>query len=462
RKQQTLKQSITFEGIGLHTGHPIRLELHPAPINIGRILQRIDLDEKPSFKADLQFVSHTQRHTVLSKNEVNIKTVEHLMSALVALQIDNIVIQLNNEELPILDGSAIEYYDAIKEVGIEIQAGTKIVYPISKTIRYKDEISGAELTAIPSDYFNCQLSLAHENDETIVPNASLNTLDDYATELAAARTYCKVEELNLLLEHDLIKGGRIDNAVIYADSKMELAEKDKLAQKFGVDPNELELGPGAINTKLRYANEAARHKLLDIIGDLGLINEDIQATIIAHKPGHTHNIAFAKLIKEHIQKMKKDIPQVDIYQDPIRDINAIEKTLPHRFPFLLVDKILKLDDTEVIGMKMVTRNEPFFQGHFPGAPVMPGVLIMEAMAQAGGILLLETVEDPENYLTYFMKMDNVKFRKSVGPGEVLIFKLNLVSPIRRGICEMQGYAYSADQLVAEGLLTAKISKRDDR
>jgi len=411
--------------------------------------------------ADIQFVANTDRGTNLEKDGVKIQTTEHVLASLVGMGVDNCIIELTSAESPIMDGSSKYFVEAIESVGIKTQKKNKEEYVVTEPISYRDEVSGSEITLIPSDKYQVTTMVDFETKVLGTQNASIKGLEEFKEKIAPSRTFSFLHELEMLLENGLIKGGDLNNAIVYVDKPLSESNMDRLKEAFGKD--NISVKPNGIldNLSLHFSNEAARHKLLDVIGDLALVGMPIRGKVFAHKPGHKVNADFSRKLSQIIkQERRHNAPKVDINAEPLMDTNDIIKMLPHRPPFLLVDKIFELSDHHVVGLKNVTMNEPFFVGHFPGAPVMPGVLQIEAMAQAGGVLLLNTVPDPENYLTLFMKMDNVKFKRPVKPGDTLIFKLDLISPIRRGICHMKGMVFANGNLMTEGELMAQIIKRN--
>ncbi len=458
-QQCTIANEMTLKGVGLHTGAEVTMTFKPAEANHGYKFKRVDLEGEPIIPADASLVTNTQRGTNLEKNGVSIQTTEHVLAACVGLEIDNLLIELNASEPPIMDGSSKFFVEALEKAGIQKQEEERREYVVKNIITYTDEDSGSEIILMPSDEYQVTTMVDFGTKVLGTQNASIKHISEFKEEISDSRTFSFLHELEMLLEHGLIKGGDLNNAIVYVDKELSDATMDKLRVAFNKE--HIAVKPNGIldNLTLHHPNEAARHKLLDVIGDLALAGTRIRGKVIANKPGHFVNTQFAKKLQKIVKAERRNsVPDVDLHATPVKDINQIMEMLPHRPPFLLVDKILELTDTKVIGIKNVTMNEPFFVGHFPGAPVMPGVLQIEAMAQTGGILVLSTVPDPENYLTYLLKIDNVRYKHQVVPGDTLIFKLDLMSPIRRGICQMQARAYANGRLVSEAEIMAQIVK----
>ena len=459
-KQTTIKSSVSLEGVGIHTGKDVKLSFKPADSDTGYVFKRLDLDGSPSIEALSKYVINTQRGTTLEKNGVKLKTIEHVLAALVGLEIDNVLIEINAEEPPIMDGSSKYFVDALENAGVLELDALRKEYIIKDTITYKDDESGSEIIVIPSDTYQITAMVDYETKVLGTQNATLSKLSDFKDDFSNARTFSFLHEIEMLLENNLIKGGDLNNAIVYVDKKISDQTMEKLKKAFNKDKVSVKSNGILDNLNLHYNNEAARHKLLDVLGDLALIGRRIRGKVIAKKPGHFINTEFAKKISKLIEKedrLSKKIAEYD--EKAIMDADKIMKILPHRHPFLFIDKILKITENSIVGLKYVSPDEPYFKGHFPGRPVMPGVLQIEAMAQVGGVLVLSTFPDPENYLTFFGRIENAKFKRPVEPGDTLIFELELISPIRRGISHMKAKAYVNGELTTEAEMKAKIIKK---
>jgi len=459
-KQRTIKNPVSISGVGLHTGAPVTLTFNPAPENHWYKFQRVDIEGQPIIEADADLATDTSRGTTLEKNGIKVHTTEHVLAALVGLGIDNCLIQVTAPEMPIMDGSSLKFIELLESAGIVEQESDRDYFELEENLTFEDPVKKVEMLAVPQDDFRVTVMVDYGSEVLGTQHASMYNLSEFKSQIAPCRTFVFLRELEALLQHNLIKGGDLDNAIVLVDSELPEEKLNYLRKVFN-KPNVEVKGRGVLNnTKLHFYNEPARHKLLDIVGDLALVGKPMKIHVLAARPGHAGNVDFAKKIKALVKKQKaeKDHLKIDLNKPALLNITDIMKILPHRQPMLLVDKIMELSANHVVGVKNVTLNEEFFKGHFPENPVMPGVMLIEAMAQCGGVLVLKTVPDPENYLTYFMKIDGVKFKKMVIPGDTVVFSLVLVTPIRRGICHMKGIAYVNNKPVMEAEMMAQIVK----
>jgi UDP-3-O-[3-hydroxymyristoyl] N-acetylglucosamine deacetylase/3-hydroxyacyl-[acyl-carrier-protein] dehydratase len=459
-KQRTIKNPVSLTGVGLHTGKKVTITFNPAPENHWFKFQRTDVEGQPVIEADADLVVDTSRGTTLEKNGVRVHTTEHVLAALMGLEIDNCLIQIDGPEMPIMDGSSIKFIEALEAAEIVEQEAEREYFELKENLTYEDPVKMVEMLAVPQETFRCTVMVDYNSEVLGTQHASMYQISEFKKEISRCRTFVFLHELEALLKHDLIKGGDLDNAIVLVDKEIPAETMAYLKKTFNKENIEVK-EKGVLNTiKLQYYNEPARHKLLDIVGDLALVGKPMKIHVLAARPGHAGNVAFAKKLKEVIKKESADkfLPKIDMMAPPVYNINDIMKILPHRQPMLLIDKIMEISLEHIIGVKNVTLNEEFFKGHFPEAPVMPGVMLIEAMAQCGGVLVLKTVPDPENYLTFFIKIDGVKFRQQVIPGDTVVFSLKLVTPIRRGICHMRGVAYVNNKPVMEGEMMAQIVK----
>ncbi|MFT5581253.1 MAG: UDP-3-O-[3-hydroxymyristoyl] N-acetylglucosamine deacetylase [Psychromonas sp.] len=460
-KQKTLKGEIHLSGIGLHTGEKVNIHILPAGDNHGYKFQRMDLDNQPTIKADCDLVVATDRGTTLEQNGARVYTTEHILAALYGMEVDNALIQIDGPEVPIMDGSSLLFVEAIEKAGIVEQTAERNYIVLDQNIKWEDPEKGVEFLAVPDDHYRITVMVDYNSPALGTQHSSMYQISDFKKEIAPCRTFVFLRELEFLAKNNLIKGGDLDNAIVMVEREnVDSEELKRLAKLLGKEDVKFKIeGIGVLNsTKLKFENEPARHKLLDIVGDLALIGRPIKAHILGARPGHNGNVRFAQVLKEHVKLMEKKGRNFDLTKPPLYDINDIEKMLPHRYPFLLVDKVMEITDDTIVGVKNVTMNEPIFQGHFPGNPVFPGVLMIEATAQCGGIFALSKVDEPHLYSTYFMKIDNVKFKQKVLPGDTLVFELTLMSPIRRGLVNMAGKAYVNGLLVMEAEMLAQIVK----
>ena len=460
-KQRTLKASVKLTGVGLHTGEKVNIEICPAPDNHGYKFQRVDLDGQPTINADADLVVSTERGTTLEQNGARVYTTEHVLAALYGMEVDNALIKIDNPEIPIMDGSAWPFVQAIESVGYEEQTSERNYFYLNEVIPWEDTEKGIEILAVPDSNYRITVMVDYKSPVLGTQHASMYNIGEFKKEISTCKTFVFLRELETLANLGLIKGGDLDNAIILVEREnVEQEELDRLATLLGKEGLKVDIkGIGTLNNyKLKFENEPARHKLLDIVGDLALVGRPLKMHILGARPGHSGNTRFAKVLKEQIKKQERAPKFFDLTKDPLYDINDIEKMLPHRYPFLLVDKVMEIGEESIVGVKNVTMNEPMFQGHFPGNPVFPGVLQIEAMAQCGGIFSLSKVEDPHLYSTYFMKIDNVKFKKKVLPGDTLVFELHLLSPMRRGLVNMGGKAYVNGYVVMEAEMLAQVVK----
>ena len=460
-KQRTLKAPVKFQGVGLHTGEMVNLEVVPAPDNHGYKFQRVDIEGEPTIKADCDLVVATDRGTTLEQNGARVYTTEHILAALYGCQVDNALIKLDGPEIPILDGSSVIFVDKFEEVGYEDQKSDREYLELDENIKWEDVDKGIEFLAVPDINHRVTVMVDYNSPVLGTQHASMFHLGEFKSEIASCRTFVFLRELEFLAKNGLIKGGDLDNAIVLVEREnVSQAELDELAKILGKEDMDIRVeGMGVLNsTKLKFENEPARHKLLDIVGDLALVGKQIKAHVLAARPGHAGNVQFAKVLKQYAKDKAKQGPKFDLEKEPLYNINDIERMLPHRFPFLMVDKIMEITEEAILGVKNITMNEPIFTGHFPGNPVFPGVLQIEAMAQVGGIFALSKVEDPHLYSTYFMKIDNVKFKQKVLPGDTIVFDLRLLSPIRRGLVNMGGKGYVNGKVVVEAEMLAQVIK----
>ena len=461
-KQRTIAGPIELSGVGLHSGERVKMTILPADGNHGYVFQRVDLEGQPKVKADVDNVVSTQRGTTIEQNGARVHTTEHILAAIYGCEVDNALIQLDGPEVPIMDGSALLFVQAIEKAGYVEQEADREYFTLKENLYYEDDKGYVEMLAVPTPGHEFRVTVMVDYNSPVLgtQHASMYDISEFKTEIAGCRTFVFLREIEELAKNNLIKGGDLDNAIVLVEKERTQEEYQKLAKLLGKDFSDIKVeGIGVLNTvKLKFENEPARHKLLDIVGDLALVGRPFRGHILAARPGHAGNVSFGKIIKQLIKDERRKAPTFDLTKDPVYDVNQIMNILPHRYPFLMIDKIIELTADSVVGVKNVTFNEPFFQGHFPGNPVMPGVLQMEAMAQAGGVLALHNVDEPELWSTYFMKMDNVKFKRKVIPGDTIVFKLELISPIRRGIVHMKGVGYVNGQVASEGELMAQVIK----
>ena len=456
--QRTINEEGNLEGIGLHTGKKSKLKFVPALINHGIKFQRIDLDGMPIVDADVNNVIAVERGTTIKQNDATISTVEHLLAAIVGLQIDNILIQIDGEEIPILDGSSKYFIECLEKCGLKTQDAARKYIEISEKITYNDEENNVEISIYPHNDYRITSMVDYNSEILGSQHYTLNQISNFKKDISDARTFCFLHEIEDLFKKNLIKGGDLDNAIVIVDKVIDEKKLKEISQLLGKKNIKVDKQGILNNIKLKYNNEPARHKLLDIVGDLALVGRPIKGHIIAARPGHKSNIEFAKILKNFVKKRNINAPKYDPNQKPVFDINGVKNIMKHRYPFLLVDKITYLDESEVVGVKNVTVNEDFFNGHFPGNPVMPGVLQIEALAQVGGILVMNSIEEPEKHIPYLAGIENFRFRKMVSPGDTLVMRLRFIAPIKRGIAKMKAEAFVGNNLVSEGNMTATISR----
>ncbi len=459
-KQHTIKQKVSVSGVGLHTGKKVTLTFNPAPENHWLKFQRTDVEGQPIIDADADLVVDTSRGTTLEKNGVRVATTEHVLAALVGLQIDNCLIQIDGPEMPIMDGSSWKFIEALEAAEIVEQEAFRNYFELTENLTFEDPAKKVEMLAVPQDSYRVTVMVDYNSELLGTQHAGMYDIVQFKDEISKCRTFVFLHELEALLAHNLIKGGDLDNAIVLVDKELPKEKIDHLKKVFNKEHVEVK-GRGVLNnTKLHFYNEPARHKLLDIIGDLALVGKPLKIHVLAARPGHESNIAFAKKIKEMMKKQKNErmVPKIDLTAKPICDVTEIQRILPHRPPLLMVDKIMELTPEYIIGVKNVTMTEYWCTGHFPDEPIMPGVLIIEALAQTGGVLCLKTVPDPENYQTYFLKIESAKFKAKVVPGDTLVFRMDMVEPIRRGMCHMKGMAFVGNKVVCEADMTAQIVK----
>lgn len=460
-KQRTLKEAVRLLGVGLHTGEKVTVEILPAPANHGYKFQRVDLEGEPIINADCDLVVATDRGTTLEQNGARVYTTEHILAALYGCQVDNALIKIDAPEIPIMDGSSLLFVNAIEKVGYQEQDAERIYLELDENIAWEDVEKGIEFLAVPDVNYRITVMVDYKSPVLGTQHATMYNIGEFNEHISKCRTFVFLRELEFLAKNDLIKGGDLDNAIVLVErNDVSKEELDRLAKLLGKEDLKISIdGIGVLNsTKLQYENEPARHKLLDIVGDLALVGRPLKAHILAARPGHSGNTRFAKVLKEYMKSQAKAARKFDLTKDPLYNINDIEKMLPHRFPFLMVDKIMEIHEESIVGVKNITMNEPIFQGHFPGNPVFPGVLQIEAMAQVGGIFALSKVDEPHLYSTYFMKIDNVKFKQKVLPGDTVAFELKLLSPIRRGLVNMGGAGYVNGKVVVEADMLAQVVK----